>query len=155
MGTVRKFKTFITILVILILILYISATTGLIIALLTTSSTAQLVLVQLSEYFKYIGFQFNTSLALLVIPASILLILNNKIIDIDKRYMICQILSFISFLIIMLSLIIPFLVYLFWLEDQPGVDIQVWGTIIPIFIIYPIEMILIIIVFILLIIKRE
>ena len=137
------------------LILYISISTGIFIAFLTASENVESVLIHLIEHFNYIGFGFNTTIALLIIPASILLIINIKKFDLDTRYIICQILSFISLLLILLSLFTPFLIYLTWLEDQAGVNREIWGTVIPIFVIYLLELVLNLIVFVLLTIKHE
>ncbi|MFX1314131.1 MAG: hypothetical protein ACFFHD_16205 [Promethearchaeota archaeon] len=155
MATVRKFKIPITILAILMLILYISVSNAIFIIFLTASENVELVIIHLMELFDYIGFSFNTTIAFLIIPASILLIMNIKRIEIDKCYTICQILSFISLLLILLSLFTPFLLYLTWLEDQPGVNVEIWGTMVPIFAIYVLELIFNLIIFILLTIKHD
>lgn len=155
MGDVKKFKIPVSILLIFILLLYVGATMGTFISLLISSSTVQLVLYHLFQSFNYIGFGFNETIALLIIPASILLIINVKKIDIDKGFVICRILSFISFLITLFSLFIPFLTYLIWLAGQSGVTGEIWGTIIPIFAIFLIELLLNLIVLLFLIIKHD
>ncbi|MFX1313980.1 MAG: hypothetical protein ACFFHD_15420 [Promethearchaeota archaeon] len=155
MATVRKFKIPITILAILMLILYVSISNAIFIIFLTASENVVIVTMHLMELFDYIGFSFNTTIAFLIIPASILLIINIKKIEIDKGYIICQILSFISLLLILLSLFIPFLLYLTWLEDQPGVNTEIWGTMVPIFTIYVLELIFNLIMFILLTVKHD
>jgi len=151
----KKLKTYLTILLIFVLLFYLGASTGTFIALLTSSLTVKTVLYDLLQNFNYIGFGFNESTAFLIIPATILLVINIKRLDLDKRFIVSQILSFASFLIILLSLFIPFLLYLTWLADQPGVTMEIWGTVIPIFVMFLIELVLNLIVFVLLTIKRN
>lgn len=154
MTDIKKRKIPISILLIIIILLYIGSSIGILVALLDGSPSVIVALTRMLDYINYSGSGVIENIALLIIPAIIIFLINIKKIEIDKSILISRILSFVS-IIINLWLIILNLVYITWLNAQPGVGEAETGIFAPILIFHLIDFVLFIVIYLLMTIKVD
>ncbi len=105
------------------------------------------------NYMNYFNSGVGQLFSLLIIPATTIVLLNIKEIELEKRFLLCRILVLISTLVILINLVLLNLVYYIWAISDWADATIIWGPFFGYFIIYFIEFLLSLVICVLLTMK--
>ncbi len=153
MTRLKKRKKTINVLCIIIILIYIYLSAGVFGVYLTEPVILGMSTIERLNYMNYFSSGVGQLFSLLIIPATTIVLLNIKEIELEKRFLLCRILVLISTIVILINLVLLNLVYYIWAISEWVDTTIIWGPFLGYFIIYFIEFLLSLVICVLLTMK--
>lgn len=153
MVDIRKRKTKIIIFSIIIICIYIYLSAGVFGAYLPLDVMVMSIAERLT-YMNYFSSGVAQLFSLLIVPGTTIILLNIKEIEFEKSFLLSRILLSISLLVILINLVLLNILYYVWAISY-NTDVLVWGPFFGYALLYFIEFLLSLGIFLLLRVKSE